>query len=298
MPERLLPGGIVVTTWPTAPVDFDGHRSDGNVTGVPYASPWFDPPQRLVEITRPMRYIEPAFTVWDRGPGPFPTVHPDAVGASTNWAGGLVPTPFGDRVWQVFAEWNIPALLRLGAETPPRRHYGVQTWVGIDGMSDGTLLRAGCSARLLPEHTRTTVCGPWFEWCPRQRYWIDNWPTISPGSSVACLVQCLPSGPGSLSAVGRIMFIDFGAEVFTLFRIDAPAGDTLAGSSAEWIVEAETAALPFYEPVAFTDCAAATLNGGILAAGKGVALNWTDPSSVTTSETWLVGAGMVQVICL
>ncbi len=100
----------------------------------------------------------------------------------------------------------------------------------------------------------------WYEWYPN--YWteITNF-SIAPGDTITVTVQYLGVTNGVGQATAGLSNLTRGTSVNLHFT--APSGTTLQGNCAEWVMErplinGQTANLPRYGHVTFTNCLACT----------------------------------------
>ncbi len=153
---------------------------------------------------------------------------------STNWAGELVLNSalrYGPSSYtEVFAQWVVSAV-----QQPPGTCGGTDVssiWVGIDGINGsddvlqgGTEADAGCFTG-----NTSPVFYPWFEWYPDYEYEITNFP-IQAGTPILVVVQA------SSPTVATVIYVNIESRQYTVAGVTAPAGTSLLGNSAEWIVE-------------------------------------------------------------
>ena len=158
--------------------------------------------------------------------------------ASTNWSGEMLlsgASSFGAASYtEVLAQWLVSAV-----QQPPGSCGGTDVsaaWVGIDGAaaSSADVLQAGTEADTGCSNGITTQnYYPWFEWYPAYEYEITNF-TMYRGASVFVVVQAT----GSTTA--NVTFVNLQNDSYTVAKVTAPAGTSLKGSSAEWIIERPT----------------------------------------------------------
>jgi hypothetical protein len=135
--------------------------------------------------------------------------------------------------------------------------------VGIDGWGSGDVLQAGTETEIT-EVLWFTISNvyTWWEWYPAGEVAITNLP-VSPGDVMYCLI-CVNS-----TTSATVYFSNQATGVSTNFTITAPSGTTLAGNSAEWVVERPTvngsvASLTDYDLVYFDECLAGWSGGGTI----------------------------------
>ncbi len=183
--------------------------------------------------------LEPALRVTDRrhGPAILRRYAGSQAGtmASTNWSGELLlsgATSYSSASYtEVLAQWLVSAV-----QQPNGACGGTDlsaTWVGIDGASNTSndVLQAGTEADATCHYGYTSqTIYPWFEWYPNYEIQITNF-AVFPGASVFVVVQA--TGP----TTANVTFLNLSNDVYTVLNVTAPAGTSLRGTSAEWIVE-------------------------------------------------------------
>ena len=151
--------------------------------------------------------------------------------SSQNWAGQTIlgsATSFGPSSYaEVLSQWIVPAV-----QQPPGTCSGTDVsaiWVGIDGISGSTdVVQAGTEADT--GCNTTPVVYPWFEWYPDYEYEITNFP-VKAGTPLLVVVQATSATAATVS------YVNLESRQYTVVGVSAPAGTTLHGNSAEWIVE-------------------------------------------------------------
>jgi Peptidase A4 family len=218
-------------------------------------------------------YIEPTFRV-----DPTKSTHPNRAaknGAGTetsgNWSGGIVYAPSGQSFKWIEGDWVVPNVY----PTAQNEWQYCVNWVGIDGDGSGDVCQAGlaCAAYQSGSSITRTIY-PWHEWYPSSWVEITNLP-ISPGDLVSVVI-CTAQGAGSTTAT--VYFGNHSSGASTSYQITAPSGTTLAGNSAEWVVETPTVGgsvtpMPDYGEVFFSVCEAGLTNGSVVDGGTGNNIN-------------------------
>jgi hypothetical protein len=184
---------------------------------------------------------------------------------SSNWSGAYVKRPADEPLMTVSGEWTIPGV------NPPTDINGryvdgtylCGAWVGIDGTSgSGDVLQAGTGSQCVVQGGKfvSTQFFAWTEWFGLPSVFVANFP-VSVGDHIA-LTVCAPFN----TVHGVALFNNLTTGQTTNIGIDAPAGTTLQGNVAEWIIEDPTqnsgAQYPFpvYSGTTFTGCTAGTKN--------------------------------------
>lgn len=182
---------------------------------------------------------------------------------SNNWSGGYVGRPAAEPIMTVAGEWQVPAV------NPPMQPSGslmdgtylCVVWVGIDGTSGSAdVLQAGTGSECVVKGGKfiSTRFFAWSEWFANPWVEIVNFP-VSAGHRIACTV-CAPFG----NTHGTALFNNLTTGQTTTIGIDPPAGTSLSGNVAEWIVEdpstSSNALFPFpvYSGTTFTNAVAGT----------------------------------------
>ena len=112
-------------------------------------------------------------------------------------------------------------------------------WVGIDGIGGSNdVLQGGTEADASCAGGNTSaVFYPWFEWFPAYEYEITNFP-IKAGSPLLVVVQA------SNATTATVIYVNIETQQYTVAPLSAPAGTSLRGNSAEWIVERPSLGTP------------------------------------------------------
>jgi hypothetical protein len=200
-------------------------------------------------LARPLTHVTPQLRVRPekkRGPS-------DKAGqTSPNWSGGVLLTG-GPFVW-VLGQWTVPSV------TPGAAGDGdwwSVAWIGIDGWNSPDVLQAGTGQHVSRKNgVVTTDYFAWFEWFPNNWTEITNLP-IHPGNAISASVRYL--GIVSGKPQGSASLTNLTTGVSTTVTFFAPAGTTLQGNCAEWILErpginGALANLPEYGHITFSDC--------------------------------------------
>jgi len=169
---------------------------------------------------------------------------------STNWSGAAAFAPADKPYRFVGGQWTVPS-----PNTPSDGSYYASEWVGIDGWGSSDVLQAGTETQISKAWFFTlTQVYAWWEWYPAGEVKISNLP-VSPGDVMYCLI-CADS-----STHATVSFSNQSIGVGTRFDITPPAGTTLTGNVAEWIVErpsvnGSVANLTDYAACYFDECIA------------------------------------------
>jgi hypothetical protein len=152
----------------------------------------------------------------------LPTVGPHISGTtetaeSTNWSGYIAT---GSQFTGVSAQWVVPTV------QPSQTSQSSSTWVGIDGVSNTSLIQAGTEQ---DTSDGTTTYYAWYELLPALSIPVAY---VSPGDEMK--VSILEDSPGT----------------WTITIADLTSGQTVSGSvaystpqtSAEWVEEAPSSA--------------------------------------------------------
>lgn len=213
-------------------------------------------------MTQTKTWITPEFAT---PPADFPgTSPPEAVAVpdvnppmytSPNWSGAVQFSGGGATYTWVAGKWTTtaPNLTNYDGNAPEPWYEA--TWIGIDGYTSPDVLQAGTTT-----YVPSVLGGPvvfqyaWWCWFPAKLVVISNL-RVSPGDVMYCLI-CVQDNTDATVQLSNLT-----TGVATRFAITPPKGTTLAGDSAEWIVErpgtsAHHSTLPDYVMRYFDECAA------------------------------------------
>jgi hypothetical protein len=210
---------------------------------------------------------------------------------STNWSGGVVYAPRGDSFKWIEGDWVVP---NVDAPTENQWYY-CASWIGLDGDGSGDVFQAGIECEVYRSGSSITRnIYPWWEWFPSPEVQITNL-AVSPGDLVTMLL-CSQTGPGATT--GGVYFSNRTTGASTSATLTAPAGTTLVGNSAEWVVEAPTvggvqSSVADYGEVFFSECEAFTTNGVTINGGTGNDINMTAAGNVV-SDGVLITPTVIQ----
>jgi Peptidase A4 family len=297
-----LPGGVTVRTFSPPPEGFDPVKADDRAL-LAHGYPGRPEDPALLErwehvLRRPIRWIQPTFRSMPHKRRRLPrAVAGTAHGTETSdiWSGAVVHARSGDSFNWIEAEWTVPnAYPPHGAV--PGVWYSASTWIGIDGIDgSGDVLQIGCDSDVMTFLFGTQrQLNPWWEWYPAGSFWISNLP-VAQGDTMDGLI-CVK--PGSVTAA-TMYLLNVTSGVGASFQATAPPGTTLAGNSAEWVVErleidTNTPELARYGDVYFDSAYAGTVAGAQLDASAGNVINMID-SGNTISTGRIEAPALVQV---
>jgi Peptidase A4 family len=152
---------------------------------------------------------------------------------TTNWSGAVIPATASKSLAAVSAQWVVPAI----SQVPSQSLTDVSEWVGLDGYASGDVCQAGVleTVQTTPRGTTMVSCSAWDEWYPAGANTISpSALTINPGDTVRVTLETL--GKGSTSAAFLFDNLTTGQTYQT--ALTAPAGTSLQGDSADFVVEA------------------------------------------------------------
>jgi hypothetical protein len=240
-----------------------------------------------LEIVKPELEYHP-----DRFHGPRRTPEGADTAISHNWSGGVVSAPAGDAFVWIQGEWVVP---NVSAPTADEWYY-CASWVGIDGDGSDDVCQSGVECEIYrPSSGAPTVnIYPWVEWYPAGEIAITNL-AVHPGDLVTVLI--CTNGHGSTSA--SVFFSNRTSGQSTSLALNAPAGISLVGNCAEWIVEAPTvggaqSSLANYGETVFTDSDAWTHGGKTVGGGTGESIDMVDSNGKVVSDGILLAATAVE----
>jgi peptidase A4-like protein len=298
-----LPNGLTVRTFKQPPEEFNPLKAEDRELAV-YGFPKRPEDPALLDrweqvLGRPIRLVRPTFRAMDykrrRLPKRARAGAAHGVEATDIWSGAVVHAPAGDSFKWVEGTWTVP-----DAYPPPSAGDGVwysaSTWVGIDGIDgSGDVLQAGCDSDVMTSGGNVQrQLNPWWEWYPAGSFWISNLP-VAPGDTLNCLI-CVTEGSTTSAA---IFLYNVTSGQAANFHATAPDGTTLAGNTAEWVVErleidSNTPELARYGDVYFDEANAGTVGGATLHAGAGNTINMVDGGNVISTGT-IESSTLVQV---
>lgn len=184
---------------------------------------------------------------------------------SSNWSGYAIYDntlrPFAKS--SIIAYWIMPvAQHAFGDGLPVGWDYSSQ-WVGIDGLGSPDVLRAGtkADAYLSASGNVRKFYAAWIEWFPFPESRISNF-NVAPGDEIFVEIW------NSSATVGNAYLANLTKQQAVALSFDAPAGTSLVGNCAEWIVESPSvggslAPLTNYVACPFDSCfAVGSVNGG------------------------------------
>lgn len=307
MPTAKFANGIVITTYPVPPADFDFERASDEermLYGIPrFTGGSRELQKRWQETVQTLQIVEPIFKERETRRKALPDMEPGH-GTETydNWSGCVIFPVLDDKIWCVNGTWNIPkASLPSGAQT--NIWYTASTWIGIDGDDgSGDIIQAGCDADVMISDGEVQYqFNPWWEWFPAGSFWITNIPA-SAGDEFTCFIQCIPLLAGTPIPDSALLFLANVTQSIGLFFVaTAPAGVSLKGNCAKWILEAlETGPggqpeLAKYTTVEFTECSAITVRDKTVLPDSGNMINMVDSSGNVISRGEFLGSTVVKV---
>jgi hypothetical protein len=136
-----------------------------------------------------------------------------AAQASSNWA-GLIAT--GGQFTQISADWTVPAVQLSPTE------QASATWVGVDGVSNSSLLQTGTFQATADDVAEYFA---WYEILPAPAVLIGG---VEPGDQMAAAISSTSAG------IWTVRIEDFTSDQ----EFDSPVSYDGPGTSAEWIEEA------------------------------------------------------------
>jgi hypothetical protein len=227
----------------------------------------FSRPLRPVEVIKPIATVEETRVSYVRA---LAAVWPRRQ-TSTNWSGAYVKPRDGRVMSQITGTWAVPAIV---AGRPTGAHFGVSTWVGLDGQrryyqSSLPQMGTGHYIRLVNGQEQAPEYRAWFQWwhreSPLQRPGLLP-VGLQPGHVVRCTLTVL-SGRAAVNC----FIVNLTTNDWCSVDILPPAIDLrVAGATAEWVTErpsifptSDAYAFPDYGKVEFLEClAVATKDNG------------------------------------
>jgi len=228
--------------------------------------------------------IEPAFRISrDGSHDPRDRLPAAGVFSGNNWSGGVVRLPPGKSFNQVLGQWVVPNAYPKSGE-----FFLNSYWIGLDGFTGpgaSEALQAGVDCFLFGT-SRSLY--PWHQWAPSAKVAISNL-AVSAGDLVAISIS---ASPGAGATTATVHFANISSGVATSYVISAPPSYQLAGSSAEWVVEADPNHLADYGQLFFDNCIACAGNSGA-GGGTGRKLD-IYRGSTPISESTLITSQVIQ----
>jgi hypothetical protein len=187
--------------------------------------------EALVQSLARCTFIEPEFRSADQQVGPRPRA---GAYLTEQWSGGIVflpaNPPAGAKLDIVTGRWTVP---NCGPADGTPIQFHCSSWIGIDGWNSEDILQAGvtCVAQWAnpgPGVWQTTF--PWWEWWPGPPIQITNF-AVDAGNLVSCIIST------NSTTVANIVFSNISTNQYTAFEVTGPAGISVVGECAEWIVE-------------------------------------------------------------
>jgi Peptidase A4 family len=270
---KVTPPDFDVTTAPQEELDSYGipHRPDP-VTEPDAFARWSRAFQQGFQLIQPELRRNP-----DHRHKPVSLVN-EAAGTTSTWSGAVITPPAGKTFASVYAGWTVVPVWAYDAGT-----YHMSSWIGIDGYGGNDVLQAGIEHEVTEPGGKTTYY-LWYEWYPDYEIQITNL-NVKPGDEIHCTI----TSKSTTSASVVIGTNKLGVSI----NFNAPAGTTLQGNCAEWIVERPDvnnvpATLPHYQTVWFGSIDAYDGGGTVYDLGS----NLTLLSMVDGAQTLSVPAEM------
>jgi hypothetical protein len=169
------------------------------------------------------------------GPRRNPTNTSESTGTSSNWSGvvdfsGARSYNSTSTFYYIIADYVVPVATQAYGVCTGSWDYS-SSWVGIDGDGSGDVLQAGSeSDAYCNGSNKSTYYSAWYEWYPYGEVRISNLP-VSPGDDVFVEVW------HTSSTQGYAYMVNYNTNQWVDIGFTAPAGTSLIGNSAEWVVE-------------------------------------------------------------
>lgn len=153
---------------------------------------------------------------------------------SSNWSGYAVvngASHYGSSSFYfVMGDYAVPRVTQAVGACTGSWDYA-SAWVGMDGYGSGDVLQAGVDADAYCGGGGTAAYyAAWYEWYPNYEVEIGGL-SVSPGDDM--FVEVWSSGPTSAGTY----LVDYDSNQAVELGFGPPAGVSLIGNSAEWIVE-------------------------------------------------------------
>jgi Peptidase A4 family len=248
-------------------------------------------------FTRKSKFILPSFLqITHKRHGPMKRDERFGPNTSKNWSGVVVLAPAGDTIQWVSGNWTVP---NPHAQTNDGISYTSSAWIGIDGGKKNVsydVVQAGTDQDTQNFNgTATTNIHAWFEWYPELPMLITNFP-VSAGDTIHCAIWVT-----ALNMATIFMSNLTNSTAVTPFAVTAPQNISLAGDTAEWIMERPEFGtilgnLPEYGIMFFDSPFALTRNSpGGLYPSDGTSLNMTDDNGNIISESTIESDNAIRL---
>jgi hypothetical protein len=152
---------------------------------------------------------------------------------SSNWSGAVITAASGESFSTVSATWVVPTISQVPLTGVTLTD--IAEWVGIDGYNSGDVCQAGIleTAQTSGGHTTISISA-WVEWYPADAILISASAfQVNAGNTIKVTVET--TGAGATTAT-FILDDETTGHIYDT-TLTAPAGTTLEGNSAEFIVE-------------------------------------------------------------
>jgi hypothetical protein len=223
---------------------------------------------------------------------------------TSNWAGAIIPAAAGKNFSSISAQWVVPAMTQVPISGIGQSQASM--WVGLDGTSSSADV---CQAGVLASVTTNANGLPavsyqaWGEWYPGASVPVPSGDfTVDPGDTIKVTVATL--GEGSTQAV----FVYDNETTNQLFamRLNAPAGVSLKGDTAEAVVETPTyhygdsGYMPLLSdfqatPVSFQNTIAQYSDGSLVGPSSAIPFEMADYGAYEAFGTVQPGSNTVNV---
>lgn len=191
----------------------------------------------------PHTYVPPGFEPLKERPASSGETTPSTVHKRKRWSGAVISATPGFKFEEIRGSWDVsrpfPDNRAWKATHWDSGTFRAATWVGIDGHKSHDVLQAGTGHICTTSIHQDTECHThaWWEWYPQHAWRLTGF-QVKPGDLVHSYIRA----KDSTSAV--IYFYNDSACTYTSFHVTTPAGVSLQGNSAEWIVEASRESSP------------------------------------------------------
>jgi hypothetical protein len=155
------------------------------------------------------------------------------------WSGAVIPAATGKSFSSMSAQWVVPAVTQVPVSGAGPSAAAM--WVGLDGITSTDVCQAGVTAFVQTgaNGVPTVSYQAWAEWYPAGSVAIPaSQFSVNPGDTIKITVDSL--GAGSTQAV--FVYNNETTHQALTVTADAPAGVSLAGNTAEAVVETPTEA--------------------------------------------------------
>ena len=205
---------------------------------------------------------------------------PPAPSTSSSWSAIVIADPNNvfNQPGTISGYFNVPASAYCAMSDT--RQWS-SNWVGVDGFNSSDVLQGGTSS---DADCRSSIPGnhslyyAWVEWYPNPPILLNERFPISPGDAMSVLILTDPTNNRYV-----VTIYDYTQRKSVSVPMSAPSGNSLIGSSIEWVIERPTVGAGLSDLATYTRSGWQALNRY---AQGGASIY--KPSLPPTGQTWIV----------